>query len=86
MLNISSFLGGSPGIVVMGGDPRSKGRVFESLHCILDGHTHISYKNCNDVCLKRPKINDIKEAGAGPFQKDNSPYHNEPLSIFCRFF
>ena len=34
--------GGSPGLVVMGGDSCSKGRVFESRHCILDGHfSHI---------------------------------------------
>ena len=31
-------LGGSPGLVVMGGDSRSKGRGFESLCRILDGH------------------------------------------------
>ena len=30
--------GGSPGLVVMGGDSRSKGRGFESRHRILDGH------------------------------------------------
>ena len=46
--------GGSPGLVVMGGDSCSKGREFESQHCILDGHffTIICCKNCN-VCLKR---------------------------------
>ena len=33
-----SVLGGSPGLVVMGGDSCSKGREFESLHQILDGH------------------------------------------------
>ena len=30
--------GGSPGLVVMGGDSCSKGCEFESLHRILDGH------------------------------------------------
>ena len=30
--------GGSPGLVVMGGDSCSKGRKFESRHHILDGH------------------------------------------------
>ena len=30
-------LGGSSGLVVMGGDSSSKGREFESRHCILDG-------------------------------------------------
>ena len=56
---------GSPGLVVMGGDSRSEGRGFESLHCILDGHfLHIFFgKNCN-VGLKRRK-----EAGDGPLKK-----------------
>ena len=31
-------LGGSPGLVVMGGDSRPKGRGFESRRRILDGH------------------------------------------------
>ena len=34
-------LDGSPGLVVMGGHSCSKGREFESWHCILDGHFHI---------------------------------------------
>ena len=34
--------GGSPGLVVIGRDSRSKGRGFESRHRILDGHfSHI---------------------------------------------
>jgi len=32
--------------------------------------TLICYKNCSDVSLKRPKINE-KEAGVGPFKKDS---------------
>ena len=32
------FLGGSPGLVVMGGYSRSEGCGFESRHRILDGH------------------------------------------------
>ena len=62
-------LGGSPGLVVMGVDSRSKGRGFESQRRILDGHffTLICCKNCI-VCLKRPKINE-KEAGVGPIFK-----------------
>ena len=32
------ILGGSPGLVVMGVDSRSKGRGFESQRRILDGH------------------------------------------------
>ena len=31
-------MGGSPGVVVMGGDSRSEGRGFESQCHILDGH------------------------------------------------
>ena len=31
-------MGGSPGLVVMGGDSSSEGHGFESQHCILDGH------------------------------------------------
>ena len=50
------MLGWSPGLVVMGVDSCSKGREFESWHCILDGHifTFICCKNCG-VCLKRRK-------------------------------
>ena len=42
----------------MGTESRSEGRGFEWYH-ILDGHfLHIFVvKNCNDVCLKRQKIN-----------------------------
>ena len=51
--------GGSPGLLVMGGDSCSKGRQFKSLRRILDGrsshtHTPICCKICS-VCLKRPK-------------------------------
>ena len=34
----------------------------------MDIFSHISCKNYNDVCLKRPKINK-KEAGVGPYLK-----------------
>ena len=46
------------------------GSRFESRHLVLDGLflTYICCKNCNDVCLERPKINE-KEAGVGPFFK-----------------
>ena len=71
LANISNVLGGSPGLVVMGRDSHTEGRGFESRHHILDGHffTYFCCKNCNDVCLKRPKINE-KEAGVGPFFKN----------------
>ena len=57
----------SPGLVVMGDDSFSRGRGFESRHCILDGYffTFICCKNCAG-CLKRPEINK-KEAGVRPF-------------------
>ena len=49
-------LGGSPGLVVMGGDSCSKGHRLESQCHMLDGHfsTFIGCKNCN-FCLKRQK-------------------------------
>ena len=53
--------------MVMGRDSRSKGRGFESWHCILDGHFFTYCKNCN-VRLKRPKINE-KEAGLAHYLK-----------------
>ena len=48
------YLGGSPGLVVMGGDSRSEGCGFESQHHILDGYILLLFVNCN-VCLKRRK-------------------------------
>ena len=47
------------GLVVMRGDSLPRGRGFNYCHRILDGHFFHIYccKNCNDVCLKRPKIN-----------------------------
>ena len=49
-------MGGSPGLVVMGGGSCSKGCEFKSRHRKLDGHffIFIRCKNC-DVCLKRQK-------------------------------
>ena len=68
-LTYSLGKGGSPGLVVMGRDSRSKGSGFESQYRILDGHffTYICCKNCN-ICLKRTKINE-KEAGVGTYLK-----------------
>ena len=58
-------MGGSPGLVLIGGDLCSKDHGFESRHLILDGHfcTLICCIICNDVCLKRPKINDKRGRG-----------------------
>ena len=57
--------GGSPGQVIMGGDSCSEGCGFKSLHHLLGEHffTLICCKICNDVCLKRPKINDNRGRG-----------------------
>ena len=46
-------LGGSPGLVVMGGDSHSKGCEFKPRHRILDGHNIFTMicKNCI-VCLR----------------------------------
>ena len=56
--------------MIMGRDSHSEGCGFEPWHRILDGHflPYICCKNCNDVCLKRTKINK-KEAGVGPLKK-----------------
>ena len=58
--------------MVMGRDSRSEGCGFESRHRILDGHffTYICCKNCNDVCLKRPKINKKRPGLAHFFKVD----------------
>ena len=43
--------------MVMGGDSCSKGRGFESWHCILDGDifTYVFVVENYNVCLKRRK-------------------------------
>ena len=67
----TNYMGGSPGLVVMGGGSRSKGRGFESRHHILDGHfSHIFVVKICNVCLKRPKIIE-KEARVGPLKNTN---------------
>ena len=68
--------------MVMGGDSRYEGHGFESWHRILDGHffTYYCCKNCN-VCLKRPKINEI-EAGVGPFFLKKTTNKNPFLKQF----
>ena len=57
-------LGGSPGLVVMGGDSCSDGRGFEFKHIIRDGHWFV-VKIVLFVCRKDE--NKQKEAGEGPF-------------------
>ena len=54
--------------MVMGGDSRSEGRVFESWHHILDGNfSHIIVVKIRNVCLKRP--NKTKKRLANFFKK-----------------
>ena len=43
--------GGSPGLVVMGGDSCSKGHEFESWHRILDGHFSHLFVVKNVMCV-----------------------------------
>ena len=61
--------GGSPGLVVMGGDSCSEGCGYKSRCRTLDGHDIFSHrfivKNCI-VCLKRLKRYE-REARIGPF-------------------
>ena len=80
ILRITSPLGGSPGLVVMGGDSHSKGRGFKSQHRILDGLDIFSHWFVVKIVLfvwKTPKINE-KEAGDGPFfrRKKNQSLFN----------
>ena len=61
--------GGSPGLVVIGRDSCSKGRVFKSWYRILDGNfSHIFVVKVVMFAWKGRKINE-KEAGIGPFKK-----------------
>ena len=60
-----SKVGGSPGVVVMGGDSYSKGREFKPQHCILDGHFFTYLFVVKFVmCVQKTKINE-KAAGVG---------------------
>ena len=77
--------GGSPGLVVMGGDSCSKGCEFELWHHVQDGHffTFICCKICI-ICLKRLKINE-KEAGVGHFLKITCRGRTWQMFKFCKF-
>ena len=62
------LLGGSPGLVVMGGKRLTFQRSWVRFPAPYTGWTFFTFiccKNCK-LCLKRPKINE-KEAGIGPF-------------------
>ena len=69
--------GGSPGLVVMGGDSYSEGRGFESRHHILDRHffTFICSKNCNSL-FEKTKINKKGPGMAHFFKKQ--------VMVFCQ--
>ena len=56
----------------MGRDSRSEGCVFAAPNTGWTFFPYICCKNCNDICLKRPKINE-KEAGVGRFKKKLHP-------------
>ena len=57
-------MGGSPGLVVMGGDSCSEGRGFESQCCILDGHfSHQFVVKLYYVCLKKTEKNEKEARG-----------------------
>ena len=63
-------MGGSPGLVVMGGESCSEGRGFKSRYHILDGHfSHIFVVKICNFCLKRPKINKKRPGLAHFFKK-----------------
>ena len=59
-------MGGSPGLVVMGGDSYSKGGGFESWRCILVGH-NIFHLYLLWEMFEKTKINKI-EAEDGPLK------------------
>ena len=62
-------MGGSPGLVVKGGDSCSKGRGFESWHRILEGH-FFTYICCKNVMLFEKNENKtIKEGGLAHLKK-----------------
>ena len=68
-------LGGSPGLVVMGGNSCSKGCGFKSQHRILDGHFSHYFVVKNVLFVwKHRKVE--KETGDGTFFKHSSQsYH-----------
>ena len=60
--------GGSPGLVVMGGDSYSKGHEFESPHLILDGHfSHLFVVKIAICVWKDDKKWKRGRVGVGPF-------------------
>ena len=67
-LQIVNSMGGSPGLVVMGGDSRSKGRGFKSWRQILDGHDIFSHWFVVKIVLFVWKDRNKRKRGrVGPF-------------------
>ena len=65
------YLGGSPSLVVMGGDSYSEGCRFKSRHRILDGHfSHIFVIQIEIIFVWKDQKQMIKEAGIGLFLKE----------------
>ena len=62
-------MGGSHGLVVMGGDSCSQGCEFESRHHFT-GWTFFTFNCCQKLSFvfEKMKINE-KETGVGPFKK-----------------
>ena len=85
-LQTKFWVGGSPGLVLMGGDSCSKGCGFKLRHCILDGHffTLICCKNCNDVCLKKTE-NKLKRGQGWPIKKLLLLYIGHQLNRLRRY-
>ena len=64
MIRITALEGGSPGLVVMGGDPRSEGCGFKSQRCVLDGH-FFTLICCKIVLILFEKTDNKRKRGRG---------------------
>ena len=65
-------MGGSPGLVVMGGDSCLKGCGFESQHRILDGHFSHLFVEKIVRFFRNDENKQKKVAGDGPFLPQTS--------------
>ena len=64
-------LGGSPGLVIMGRDSRSKGGLNPGTIYWMDIFSHLFVVKICNVCLKRPKIKETRP-GLAHFLKRNA--------------
>ena len=69
-----------PGLVVMGGDSRSKGREFESWHRILDGHFFTYLFVVRFVMCDGKDEKNEKESGVGTFFIKKVNYDDSKLA------